>query len=135
MNAPAMRDLIDLWEEVQAKDAEKNHAIDYYDSNKDMSDKERLDRMVPTELKGKAANPNDSASLGKDGQNKATDNFSDGEKLRELDRLKKSVEVLQRLSHQADLGISKDDSSEIDKIIDGMNKKIDELSDSLVDVV
>ena len=124
-----MRDFIDLYEAVIEKDA-----IKYFDG-KDISHKDRVDRTVPVSLNGKAYNPVDPASFGVDQDMKATPNFTDGDKLREIDRLRKSVEVLQRLSHKAEIGLSNEDSKAIDKVIDDMNIKIDELSNNLVDIV
>lgn len=132
MTVPSMRDLINLYESI-SRDAEKNAAIDYFKGS-DISQKERLNRQSPVENGGKANNPNSSAAIGKDGANKASENFSDGDKLRKIDQLKKSVEALQRLSHKKDLGLS-EDKEDFEKIIGNMNKAIDELSDSLVDIV
>jgi hypothetical protein len=150
---PSMRDLISLYESAMSKDQQEkslmsgtqkandgfdNLSVDYLDKDRYTQD-EKVKRLS-FKPGGDADNPVDTYSLGHDGANKATQNFSSGEKLDILHNLKVSVEVLERLHHMSEYGIfsmnsnlPKEKLDEIKKMLTGMRAQIDELSDSLVD--
>jgi hypothetical protein len=121
----------------RANDAFGNQSVDYYDKDQ-YSPEEKVHRLS-FKPKGMADNPVDTYTLGNDGDNKATPDFSFGPKLDALHNLKVSVEVLERLHHISTNGIfalnsnlTKESAAEVKKLLDEMRAKIDFLSDDLM---
>jgi hypothetical protein len=82
-----------------------------------------------TDKVGNAANPIYPYSAGKDQDMQPTANWTDGKELRELAELKKKLEKLESQMN-AEEGNGKSGAS-IQKQIDSMRQKLDDLSDSL----
>jgi hypothetical protein len=80
-------------------------------------------------------NPIHFASVGNDQQNddgrtRVTDNWSDGEELRELDYIKRQVEAMEREFHKADV-MKKSDRSKLQTELKDIRDRVKELSEKL----
>ncbi len=74
-------------------------------------------------------NPVDTFSLGKDQDLESSDNFTDGDKLRELNSIKVSLHALEDKINTA-AGLGKDENN-LMKQVEAIRSKIDELSNKL----
>lgn len=94
--------------------------------------KEEVDKTAAKRVADKianSANPIEPWTVGKDQDWKPTPNWTDGKELRELAEMKKKLEQLEsKMNAQEGLGKSGDS---IQKQIDAMRQKLDDLSDSL----
>lgn len=63
-----------------------------------------------------------------------TDNFSDGEKLRELDQAKKDLEKMQRDFHSAEVSGNQQEYKSLEKKLDTLKDKIEKLNNDIMPV-
>jgi len=89
------------------------------------------DAKDTAEKAGNAPNPIHPWTRGEDQELKVTPNFSDGDALRELNDLKIKIEGLERELHGAEVIGTKKEENSVQKQIDSIRSKIDELSQQL----
>lgn len=88
------------------------------------------DVSAQNDLYALRSNPITTASKGKDQKSRVTPNFSDGDELRELNRIKIEMEALERKIHAAE--IEEGNSEKLKKEFESLANRMETLSNSLV---
>jgi len=67
---------------------------------------------------------------GKDGHVRVTNNWSDGEELKQVDELKRKIEEMERKAHESDV-LKKSSRSRLKKELEGLRNRVKKLSEKM----